>query len=218
MVEEFRARRDLDRRRPQRDPRHPLPAGRRARSTRSRTSPGPGSTGAELADRLLLEAGVCVLAGTAFGGVGTNHIRISYANSRENLTEALAPDPLRSWTALPGEAGVGAAAGVGGMTDRPKVFVARQIPDDGIDADRRGHATRESGRTSCRRRGPTLLEAIRGCDGVLTLLTDRVDDEFLDAAGPQLKVVEQLRRRLRQHRRPRLHRARDPGRQHARAS
>ena len=29
------------------------------------------------------------LVGTAFGGVGTNHIRISYANSRENLTLAL---------------------------------------------------------------------------------------------------------------------------------
>ena len=28
-----------------------------------------------------------------------------------------------------------------------------------------------------------------GCDGVLTLLTDRVDDEFLDAAGPRLRVV-----------------------------
>jgi aspartate aminotransferase len=50
---------------------------------------GTGLTGAELADRLLNEAGVCVLAGTAFGGVGTHHIRISYANSRENLTEAL---------------------------------------------------------------------------------------------------------------------------------
>jgi aspartate/methionine/tyrosine aminotransferase len=50
---------------------------------------GTGLTGAVLADRLLNEAGVCVLAGTAFGGVGTNHIRISYANSRENLTEAL---------------------------------------------------------------------------------------------------------------------------------
>jgi len=48
-----------------------------------------GMTGAELADKLLHEAGVCVLAGTAFGGAGTNHIRISYANSRENLTEAL---------------------------------------------------------------------------------------------------------------------------------
>jgi aspartate/methionine/tyrosine aminotransferase len=48
-----------------------------------------GMTGQELADRLLYEAGVCVLAGTAFGGIGGNHIRISYANSRENLTEAL---------------------------------------------------------------------------------------------------------------------------------
>ncbi|HXG26481.1 MAG TPA: pyridoxal phosphate-dependent aminotransferase [Candidatus Binatia bacterium] len=50
---------------------------------------GTGLSGAELAERLLHEAGVCVLAGTAFGGVGTNHIRISYANSRENLSEAL---------------------------------------------------------------------------------------------------------------------------------
>jgi aspartate aminotransferase len=50
---------------------------------------GTGLTGAELAERLLTEADVCVLAGTAFGGVGTDHIRISYANSRENLTEAL---------------------------------------------------------------------------------------------------------------------------------
>ena len=50
---------------------------------------GTGLTGADLAERLLVESDVCVLAGTAFGGVGTNHIRISYANSRENLTEAL---------------------------------------------------------------------------------------------------------------------------------
>ncbi|HET7167713.1 MAG TPA: pyridoxal phosphate-dependent aminotransferase [Candidatus Limnocylindrales bacterium] len=50
---------------------------------------GTGLTGAEMADRLLHEAGVCVLAGTAFGHVGTEHIRISYANSRDNLTEAL---------------------------------------------------------------------------------------------------------------------------------
>jgi aspartate aminotransferase len=50
---------------------------------------GTGLSGAELAERLLQEAGVCVLAGTAFGGVGTDHIRVSYANSRANLTEAL---------------------------------------------------------------------------------------------------------------------------------
>jgi len=48
-----------------------------------------GLSGADLADRLLHEAGVCVLAGTAFGGLGGDHIRISYANSRENLSDAL---------------------------------------------------------------------------------------------------------------------------------
>jgi aspartate/methionine/tyrosine aminotransferase len=51
---------------------------------------GTGLDGATLADRLLTEAGVCVLAGTAFGQVGRDHVRISYANSRENLGDALA--------------------------------------------------------------------------------------------------------------------------------
>ena len=50
---------------------------------------GTGLTGAEFADRLLAEHGVCVLAGTAFGQVGRDHVRVSYANSRENLREAL---------------------------------------------------------------------------------------------------------------------------------
>jgi aspartate/methionine/tyrosine aminotransferase len=50
---------------------------------------GTGFDGEELAHRLLHEAGVCVLAGTAFGDVGTSHVRISYANSRENLAEAI---------------------------------------------------------------------------------------------------------------------------------
>ena len=48
-----------------------------------------GLDGAAFADRLLDETGVCVLSGTAFGQVGRDHIRISYANSRENLAEAL---------------------------------------------------------------------------------------------------------------------------------
>ena len=50
---------------------------------------GTGLTGAELADRLLREAGVCVLSGTAFGQIGRDHVRVSYANSQENLREAL---------------------------------------------------------------------------------------------------------------------------------
>ena len=43
----------------------------------------------ELADRLLQEAGVAVLPGTAFGQVGRDNLRLSYANSRENLERAL---------------------------------------------------------------------------------------------------------------------------------
>ncbi|MBA2700966.1 MAG: pyridoxal phosphate-dependent aminotransferase [Chloroflexi bacterium] len=50
---------------------------------------GTGLSGAEFAERLLHEAGVCVLAGTAFGGVGKDHIRISYAASIEQIDLAL---------------------------------------------------------------------------------------------------------------------------------
>ena len=50
---------------------------------------GTGLTGSELADKLLYEGGVSALSGTAFGQVGKYHLRFSYANSRENLVEAL---------------------------------------------------------------------------------------------------------------------------------
>ncbi len=42
-----------------------------------------------LADRLLDEAGVACLSGTAFGEFGEGHLRFSYANSMENIQEAL---------------------------------------------------------------------------------------------------------------------------------
>jgi lactate dehydrogenase-like 2-hydroxyacid dehydrogenase len=34
-----------------------------------------------------------------------------------------------------------------------------------------------------------LLKKVRGCEGLLTMVTERVDKVLLDAAGPQLKVV-----------------------------
>ena len=43
----------------------------------------------ELAARLLDEAGVALLAGSAFGEVGRDNLRISYATSRDNLRLAL---------------------------------------------------------------------------------------------------------------------------------
>jgi aspartate/methionine/tyrosine aminotransferase len=43
----------------------------------------------QLADLLLNEAGVAALSGTAFGKFGEGYLRLSYANSIENIREAL---------------------------------------------------------------------------------------------------------------------------------
>jgi aspartate aminotransferase len=48
-----------------------------------------GRTSAEIADHLLYDAGVCGLAGTAFGGHGEGYLRFSYANSQENIVRAV---------------------------------------------------------------------------------------------------------------------------------
>jgi aspartate/methionine/tyrosine aminotransferase len=48
-----------------------------------------GLTSAELADYLLEEAGVAVLPGTSFGQNGEGYLRLSYANSMENIQRAL---------------------------------------------------------------------------------------------------------------------------------
>jgi aspartate aminotransferase len=48
-----------------------------------------GKTSVEFADRLLQEAGVAVLPGTAFGEYGEGYLRISFANSLANLQTAL---------------------------------------------------------------------------------------------------------------------------------
>jgi aspartate aminotransferase len=50
---------------------------------------GTGMDARSVADRLLTEAGVAVLAGTAFGEFGEGYLRLSYANSLENIEEAL---------------------------------------------------------------------------------------------------------------------------------
>jgi aspartate aminotransferase len=51
---------------------------------------GTGMDARAVADRLLSEAGVAVLAGTAFGAYGEGYLRLSYANSLENIAEAIA--------------------------------------------------------------------------------------------------------------------------------
>ncbi|HEX2742412.1 MAG TPA: aminotransferase class I/II-fold pyridoxal phosphate-dependent enzyme, partial [Rubrobacter sp.] len=50
---------------------------------------GTGLSADALADLLLDEAGVACLSGTAFGRFGEGHLRLSYANSRENISRAM---------------------------------------------------------------------------------------------------------------------------------
>jgi len=71
----------------------------------------------------------------------------------------------------------------------PKVFVTRKIPEAGIKlmkdagfevevSDFDGVLPRE-----------TLLAKVKGVDAILSLLTDKMNQEILDATGPQLKIV-----------------------------
>ena len=88
MIAEFRARRDLVV-----EGLNALP-GVSCRTPRGAfyAFPNVGGTGIpadELAARLLDEAGVALLAGSAFGEVGADNLRISYANSAANLSAAI---------------------------------------------------------------------------------------------------------------------------------
>lgn len=51
---------------------------------------GTGMSEREFADYMMEEAGVAVLAGTSFGEYGRGFVRMSYANSVENIQKALA--------------------------------------------------------------------------------------------------------------------------------
>ncbi|MBA2569659.1 MAG: pyridoxal phosphate-dependent aminotransferase [Chloroflexi bacterium] len=78
---------------------------------------GTGADGPALADRLLNEGGVAVLSGTAFGTVGRDHLRVSYANSRENISRALERIAMVAASAPP-ESAPAAAAGPASVATR----------------------------------------------------------------------------------------------------
>jgi glyoxylate reductase len=73
-----------------------------------------------------------------------------------------------------------------------KVFVTRKIPDSGIQLlIEEGFDVEVSDFDGVLQRD-VLLRKAKGVDGLLSLLTDRIDGELMDAAGPQLKVIGQF--------------------------
>lgn len=75
----------------------------------------------------------------------------------------------------------------------PKVFVTRRIPESGLAllAGRKDIELEIFPRDRAITRRE-LLKAVKGCTAVLTLLTEKADEAFFDAAGEQLRIVSNM--------------------------
>jgi lactate dehydrogenase-like 2-hydroxyacid dehydrogenase len=71
---------------------------------------------------------------------------------------------------------------------RPRVFVARIIPEQGLEA-LLAQADVDVWQDELPPPRHELLRRVAGVDGILPMSTDRIDDEVLDQAGPRLRVV-----------------------------
>lgn len=75
--------------------------------------------------------------------------------------------------------------------NRPKVFVTREIPAKALDLAREA-ADLEVWPGELPPPDDVLLAQAQGVDGLLTLLTDRIDARLIAAAGGQLRVISQM--------------------------
>jgi glyoxylate reductase len=71
---------------------------------------------------------------------------------------------------------------------KPKVFVTRIIPEKGSEIIR-DFCEVDLWQSELPPTREELLVHIRGVDALLCLLTDKIDGEIMDEAGPQLKVI-----------------------------
>ncbi|OFI39439.1 D-glycerate dehydrogenase [Arthrobacter sp. SW1] len=72
-----------------------------------------------------------------------------------------------------------------------RVVVTGRVPEAALEKLRAEHDVDAwTGTESISRE--ELLQRVAGADAVVSLLTERIDDELLDAAGPQLKVVSNV--------------------------
>jgi glyoxylate reductase len=79
----------------------------------------------------------------------------------------------------------------GRLMAQPRIVVAGRIPDAGLDV-LRPHGNVWGWKHDEPIEIDELYQRIANADAVLTLLTTKVDRDFLDAAGPQLKVVSNV--------------------------
>jgi len=73
-----------------------------------------------------------------------------------------------------------------------KIYVTQPIPSAGLEVLRRAYPSFQMNPDERVLSRAELLENIKSCDAILSLLTDKIDGEVLDTAGPQLKVVANM--------------------------
>jgi glyoxylate reductase len=74
---------------------------------------------------------------------------------------------------------------------KPKVFVSRIIPAAGLDKIK-AECDVDIWTEQLPPPYEVLTERVKGVDGLLCLLTDKIDGALMDAAGSQLKVISQM--------------------------
>lgn len=74
----------------------------------------------------------------------------------------------------------------------PRVFATRLLPDPAMERLSAAPIQLDAWTESEPPSYAVLLKRTRGCEGLLCLLTDRIDSGLLDAAGPELRVVSQM--------------------------
>jgi glyoxylate reductase len=70
-----------------------------------------------------------------------------------------------------------------------KIFITRKIPGGHLERLKEAGHEVEVSEFSRSLAPEELLEKVKGVDGLLCLLTDRIDGDLMDAAGPQLKMI-----------------------------
>ena len=73
-----------------------------------------------------------------------------------------------------------------------KIFVTRIIPDRGLTLLKEHFPSCDIWSADMPPAREELLQRVRGVDGLLCLLTEKIDVELMDAAGPQLKVISSM--------------------------
>ena len=71
---------------------------------------------------------------------------------------------------------------------KPKVYVTRRVPNSGLELLQKKCDVKIWNSDDEVPRH-TLLEDVAGIDGIFCLITEKIDAELLDAAGPRLRVV-----------------------------